>query len=190
MGAIFKLFRWLIFWLLFLLALWIYSNRAPETPETSELEAPPPRDFAALEGPADLVFIDKSQRQMILMQNGMMIKSYPISLGFSPEGQKTQQGDGKTPTGDYTIDWRNEQSQFYRSLHISYPTPAQTAFAAAEARDPGGMIMIHGQPNASEYVGIKRIPADWTNGCIAVSNAEMDEIWARVPNGTPITIIE
>ncbi len=151
---------------------------------------PPPRPILNPDFRADHVFVDKSERVLKLMKAGETVKTYPIALGFSPLGQKRNQGDGKTPTGEYVLDWRNDQSDFYRSMHVSYPTPEQIDAAKAEGRDPGGAIMIHGQPNNSEFKNWRKIKADWTAGCIAVSNAEMDEIWRHVENGTKITIIE
>ncbi len=152
--------------------------------------APPDRVRLDPNQSADEILIDKSQRKLWLKNQGAIIDTYEIALGFSPTGHKSKEGDGKTPIGVYEIDWRNPDSSFHRSLHISYPTPKQVEDARLAGINPGGMIMIHGQPNGSEYQNSRKIQQDWTNGCIAVSNDEMDEIWQRVPDGTRIIITE
>ncbi|UZE95052.1 L,D-transpeptidase family protein [Alkalimarinus alittae] len=139
---------------------------------------------------ADLVLVKKSERKLVLVKDGEVFRRYDIALGDSPKGHKQFEGDEKTPEGTYILDWRNENSKFYRSIHISYPNEQDQQFALEQGRDPGGMIMIHGRPNK------KRDPVsawildkmDWTDGCIAVKNEEMDEIWAAIDNGTPIEI--
>lgn len=134
---------------------------------------------------ADRVVIEKGARRMTLWRDGMPIGTYPIALGFTPQGDKEMEGDGKTPEGIYQIDRRNDRSAFHLSLGISYPDARDRAEARAAGRDPGGDIFIHGQPNA--WSGPK-IPGDWTAGCVAVSNAEMREVWRLVPIGTPVEI--
>ncbi|MBE9557417.1 MAG: L,D-transpeptidase family protein [Proteobacteria bacterium] len=131
---------------------------------------------------ADKVVVDKGARQIHLLRDGEIWKSYPIGLGFAPEGHKQREGDGRTPEGDYILDWRNPNSSFYLSIHISYPDTGDKASAKARSVPPGGAIFIHGRHNPS------RGNRDWTLGCIAVTDEAMDEIWASVPNGTPITI--
>ena len=131
---------------------------------------------------ADKVLVDKGERQLYLMRGGKVWKSYPIALGFAPEGHKQREGDGRTPEGDYILDWRNTKSSFYLSIHISYPDAGDKASAMGRAEPPGGAIFIHGHHDLS------RANRDWTLGCIAVTDEAMDEIWATVPNGTPITI--
>ncbi|MFS4438306.1 L,D-transpeptidase family protein [Paracoccaceae bacterium GXU_MW_L88] len=140
---------------------------------------------------ADYVTIDKSDRQLLLWRDGNVIRSYEVGLGKNPVGHKMERGDSKTPVGNYIIDWRNPNSQYYLSLHISYPDANDIALAQAEGRDPGDMIMIHGAPNG--YATVKSAlggAIDWTEGCIAVQSDEMLEIWQHVPDGTPITITE
>jgi len=139
----------------------------------------------------DSVVVRKAKRQMDLLKSGAVYRSYRISLGDSPRGHKMREGDERTPEGDYVLDWRNPRSSFYKSIHVSYPNSRDRAFARAMGFQPGGMIMIHGRPNwltsakvAKEYDG-----RDWTNGCIAVTNPEMDEIWRLVKDGTPIRIL-
>ncbi len=134
-------------------------------------------------GRADEVLVDKSERQLQLLRKGEVIATFPVALGFAPEGHKTQQGDGRTPEGHYVLDWRNPKSRFYLSLHVSYPNAADKAQAATRGVSPGGDIFIHGTPWLATVAGW-----DWTLGCIAVSNADMDAIWASVADGTPIEI--
>jgi len=139
----------------------------------------------------DSVVVRKGKREMDLIKGGAVYRSYRISLGDSPRGHKMREGDERTPEGDYILDWRNPRSSFHKSIHVSYPNTRDRAFARAMGFKPGGMIMIHGRPNwltsakvAKEYDG-----RDWTNGCIAVTNPEMDEIWRLVKDGTPIRIL-
>ena len=133
----------------------------------------------------DFVLIEKAERRLTLWRDGALLKSYAIGLGFSPEGDKSREGDGRTPEGRYRVDRRNAQSSFTLSLGINYPRPDQRAAARAEGRNPGGDIFIHGQPTG--YQG-PAIPGDWTAGCAAVSNPEMREIWSLVPMGTVVEI--
>lgn len=139
----------------------------------------------------DSVVVRKGARRMDLLKSGAVFRSYRIALGDSPRGHKLQEGDERTPEGDYFLDWRNPRSNYYKSIHVSYPNDNDRAFASAMGVSPGGMIMIHGRPNwltsakvAKEYDG-----RDWTDGCIAVTNSEMDEIWRLVRDGTPIRIL-
>lgn len=137
---------------------------------------------------ADLVVVYKGERILQLKRAGNVLKSYPIALGRDPRGPKRQEGDGRTPEGVYTLDWRNPNSQFYRAIHISYPRPGVDEHARRWGVSPGGLIMLHGLPNGvpAERIGHPR--RDWTDGCIALTNEEMDEIWARVEDGTTIII--
>lgn len=130
---------------------------------------------------ADAIHVFKAQRRMELLRGGQVIARYRIALGDAPVGHKRQQGDERTPEGDYRISYRNDRSRFHLSLRISYPNEADRRQARARGVDPGGDIMIHG----ATPPGDKR---DWTDGCIAVTNAEMEEIWRRVPVGTPVRI--
>ncbi|MGA7981116.1 MAG: L,D-transpeptidase family protein [Chromatiaceae bacterium] len=146
----------------------------------------PPEKLAA-----DRVVVKKSERKLVLLKDGTVIRQYRVALGDDPYGPKMQEGDERTPEGEYVLDWRNPRSNYYKAIHVSYPNERDLQFARAMGVSPGGMIMIHGQPS---YV---RSPAllreydgrDWTNGCIAVKNAEMDEIWSLVRDGTPIQIL-
>jgi lipoprotein-anchoring transpeptidase ErfK/SrfK len=141
-------------------------------------------------GPAQAVLVKKQQRRLYLMRDGKPMRTYRISLGVQPEGHKERQGDNRTPEGHYTIDWRNPRSAFTKSLHISYPNARDRAHAASNGWDPGGMIMIHGQPNRARNSALQQAVAqeDWTQGCIAVSNPAIEELWRLIPDGTPIEI--
>ncbi len=137
---------------------------------------------------ADRVVVEKSARRLTLMKSGSVLKSYRIALGRNPIGNKERQGDNRTPEGIYKIDRRNAGSRYHRALHISYPTPAQTEKARKLGINPGGEIMIHGLPADLAWVGSLHRMFDWTRGCVAVTDAEIDEIWMVVPNGTTIQI--
>lgn len=147
-----------------------------------------PSKFRSYNGPeVTSIVVNKAARKMYLMHNETVLRDYEFELGFAPVGDKQIEGDGKTPEGTYIIDRRNPNSQFHLSLGISYPNAQDIAEARALGKDPGGDIFIHGQPNA-----FKRrrgsVGDDWTWGCIAVTNREMEEIYAMVKNGTVITI--
>jgi murein L,D-transpeptidase YafK len=137
---------------------------------------------------ADLILVEKSKRRLTLLKNDQPIAEYTIALGPTPTGHKQYEGDGRTPEGRYEIDWRNANSIAHLSLHISYPNAADAAHANDHDKSPGGDIMIHGILNGWGFVGTLHRFVDWTNGCIAVTNPEMREIWSLVPNGTPIEI--
>lgn len=139
---------------------------------------------------ADFVLIDKSDRTLWLYREGKEIRRYSgLQFGDAPTGHKRFEGDERTPEGRYLIDYRNPQSIYHLSLHISYPDPADRAYAEARGRSPGGAIFIHGQPNALPLADRgARVPGDWTDGCIALTNAEIEELWTAVPDGTPIEI--
>lgn len=137
---------------------------------------------------ADSVVVYKTKRELHLLKDTDTLRTYIIALGKNPVGAKDRQGDAKTPEGRYVIDWHNPNSKYYLSLHISYPGPADRQRAARLGMDPGGDIMIHGLAPKYARVGRKHRLYDWTNGCIAVTNEEMDEIWGMVKDGTPIII--
>ncbi|MGP4716733.1 L,D-transpeptidase family protein [Psychrobacter sp. T6-6] len=138
----------------------------------------------------DRVFVDKSDRILKLMSDGKVIRSYRIALGGSPTGHKQQEGDQRTPVGVYTLDYKNENSIAHRSIHISYPNAADKAHANSLGVSPGGDIMIHGQMNGFGHLSWLNQSRDWTDGCIAVTNDEMDTIMAAVKVGTVIEIVE
>lgn len=135
------------------------------------------------------VLVRKEERKLYLLSGEEVVKSYRISLGENPVGHKLFEGDQRTPEGEYVLDWRNANSDFYKSIHISYPNARDEELASAWGLDPGGSIMIHGVPNDAGDFAFAYVGLDWTNGCIAVSNDEMDEIWRLVSNGTPIKIL-
>jgi murein L,D-transpeptidase YafK len=137
---------------------------------------------------ADQVIVVKKDRTLTLLSKGKALKTYKVSLGGEPVGAKTQRGDHRTPEGDYILDYRNLHSQFYKSIHISYPNGNDRARAAKLGVAPGGDVFVHGLPNGYGWVGKGHRLKDWTDGCAAVTNEEMDEIWRAVPDGTPITI--
>jgi murein L,D-transpeptidase YafK len=136
----------------------------------------------------DLVVVYKQQRKLVLLQNGREVRSYKIALGSHPVGPKIQQGDHRTPEGTYVLDRRNPNSQFYKAFHISYPNSKDAAVARKLGLSPGGDIMLHGLPKDYAWVGKAQSSHDWTDGCIAVSNEEMDELWSLIRLGTPIDI--
>ena len=136
----------------------------------------------------DRVVVVKTQRRLYLYDGDMPVLSYPIALGGNPLGHKQQEGDQRTPEGRYVLDYRNPNSRFYRSIHISYPNSADKARARKRGVSPGGEIFIHGLPNGMGWAEGWAHAFDWTDGCIAVSNRHMDELWATVKNGTPIEI--
>ncbi len=130
----------------------------------------------------DRIVVNKSKRELLLLRGESVLRAYRVSLGRNPVGAKQQEGDGRTPEGRYTIDWRNPNSKYHLALHISYPADDDRERAQALGLDPGGEIMIHGLKDGE----LK--PGDWTQGCIAVTDTEMREIWDLVDDGTPIEI--
>jgi murein L,D-transpeptidase YafK len=138
---------------------------------------------------ADSVLIKKSERKLYLLKDGKVFRDYQIALGKDPQGAKLFEGDNRTPEGEYCLDWRNSNSAFYKSIHISYPNADDIAFARVVGENAGGGIMIHGLPENPEYPDWTYVEFDWTDGCIAVSNEDMDEIWESVEEGTPIQIL-
>lgn len=138
---------------------------------------------------ADRIVVRKSDRRMTLLADGQPIRTYEIALGFGGTNAKTREGDGRTPEGLYTISGRNPQSAYHLSLRISYPEPRDIAAATALGVEPGGDIMIHGTRNGLGWFGAMARSIDWTAGCIAVTNDEIEEIWRAVPDGTSIEIL-
>lgn len=137
---------------------------------------------------ADRVIVMKKERTLTLMSGDNILKAYKIALGGTPVGPKGQEGDHKTREGTYVLDRRNPNSKFYRSIHISYPNAEDRDRAQKLGVSPGGDVMVHGLPNGFGWLGAAHLARDWTDGCVAVTNQEMDEIWNAVPDGTPIEI--
>ncbi|QSX31590.1 L,D-transpeptidase family protein [Shewanella cyperi] len=136
----------------------------------------------------DLVKVDKSERKMVLLSGGQPVKTYRIALGANPQGHKQQEGDERTPEGLYRLDYKKEDSRFYRAMHISYPNAVDKISAKARGVESGGFIMVHGQRNWLGWLAPISQRFDWTDGCIALTNAEMDEFMALVDVGTEIQI--
>jgi murein L,D-transpeptidase YafK len=136
----------------------------------------------------DRVVVYKQQRKLLLLSQGKEIRSYKIALGSEAVGPKTRQGDHRTPEGIYVLDARNPNSHFYKSFHISYPNSKDIAAARKLGVNPGGDIMLHGLGKEYAWLGKAHVLHDWTDGCVAVTNEEMDEMWKMVRIGTPIKI--
>ncbi len=137
---------------------------------------------------ADRIVIDKAVRKLTLFSGIDTIRTYSVALGGQPAGPKQCRGDKRTPEGQYNIDSRNSKSRYHRSLHISYPNAADQEAAREQGCNPGGDIMIHGLPNWLAWTGKSHSSFDWTLGCIAVTNEEIEEIWDLVPDGIPVEI--
>jgi murein L,D-transpeptidase YafK len=149
-------------------------------------QAPP--DMAPSVARADLVEVFKGERRLELKQDGKVLKAYRVALGFAPERHKEHEGDGRTPEGAYTIDARNPRSAFHLSLRVSYPDGRDKAYAAGLGVPPGGDIYIHGQPNGLRKLWTRHPRKDWTTGCVAVTDAEIREVWSLVPTGARVVI--
>ena len=137
---------------------------------------------------ADEVIIDKSDRKLHLLNNGEIFRTFEIALGISPTGDKKKEGDFKTPEGNYLLDIRNPNSDYFLSIHVSYPSTADRREANQDGVAPGGAIMIHGQPNLPSHSETYYRTQDWTNGCIALSNSDMIDIWLMTGDNTPVEI--
>ena len=157
-------------------AVWVGVKVAPSAP-------------LPLNATADRILVEKSQQRMTLYSNGKPLKVYAVALGKGEPGKKARRGDLLTPVGNYSIRGRNPNSAAHLSLWISYPNEEDTARAAARGVSPGSFIMIHGLMNGYGWVGGFHRFMNWTAGCVAVTNAEMDEIWRAVPDGTPVEIV-
>lgn len=136
----------------------------------------------------DKVVVIKDEKLLLLLHDGKILKSYKVSVGRKP-GRRVRRGDNRTPEGNYVIDRRNPNSSFYKSLHISYPSASDIRIARKLGVSTGEEVLIHGLPEGFEDLGPFHAEINWTRGCIAVSNEEMDEIWELVADGTPIKIL-
>ena len=175
-------------------------NRYLPTPKTASSNQPVQAalteqqiDHIRHHQPIDHVQVFKAKRIVELLHQNQVIRRYDMRLGFDPIGHKIKEGDGKTPEGRYVLDWRNPNSQFYKSLHISYPNQQDKANAKALGVSAGGDVMIHGSANHQQLKALPQLmdylpQKDWTWGCVAVRNVDMDEIWKLVNDGTPITL--
>lgn len=158
-----------------------YAVPRPDDPEYGRLAS------RQIEPRGLFLLVDKSDRLLVVYRDGQAVRAYRgIQFGDAPLGHKRFEGDERTPEGRYTIDTRNPQSSYHLSLRISYPNAQDRAFAAQYGRSPGGDIFIHGQPNGLD--DSLRMRGDWTDGCIALTNSEIEELWRIVPDGTPIHI--
>lgn len=137
---------------------------------------------------ADKVLVIKKEKLLLLVRKGEVMKSYKVSIGRNP-GQRVRRGDNRTPEGIYTIDRRNPRSRYYKALHISYPNASDVRIARKLGVSTGEEVLIHGLPSGFEDLGASHADLNWTRGCIAVSNEEMDEIWQLVADGTPVNIV-
>lgn len=153
------------------------------TADTSRMAKPPGDPLVA-----DSIVVEKGARTLTLYHRGAPVRTYRVALGGSPLGDKVRQGDRRTPEGLFFIESRNPQSRFHLGLRVSYPSPEHRARAARLGVSPGGDIMVHGLPRRFAYLGAAHARQDWTEGCIALTNAEIEEIWRAVGDGTPIEI--
>jgi murein L,D-transpeptidase YafK len=138
--------------------------------------------------PADLVVVVKSEHRLYLVRDGQTYRSFRVWLGLDPSGPKEREGDFRTPEGRYVLDARNAHSDYYLALHVSYPNESDARRARARGVAPGGSIMIHGQPNTPRRPTSYYLSTDWTNGCIALTNDDMLEVWLLTRPDTPIEI--
>ncbi len=155
-------------------AAFLWANHAP---------APLPADTKA-----DLLVVDKSAHRLSLYEHGALLRSYAVSLGRQPVGPKLREGDHRTPEGRYVIDRHNPHSAFHLALHVSYPSASDSARASAAGYSAGANIMVHGMRNGLGWLGRSHLFVDWTDGCIATTDAEIHQLYQVVPDGTPIDI--
>ena len=167
---------------------WLISLAVCATALLLSFEILHKREGSQLEGQADYLVIDKSHHTMTLLRRGEVLKTYAVALGRGGTGSKIRAGDNRVPEGLYRIEGRNAHSAFHRALRVGYPTPEQARQAHLRGVDPGGDIMVHGIRNGLGWIGPLQSHLDWTKGCIAVTDAEIEEIWRAVPHGTPIEI--
>ncbi len=155
-------------------------------PEAQPVMLRPPAETLPV---VDRVLVRKAERRLLLMRGGNVVRSYHVALGLSPVGQKERSGDFRTPEGSYRLERRNPRSDYFLSIKVSYPNPVDLKRARAGHWDTGGSIMIHGLPNQLKHDPEYYRSHDWTDGCIAVSNADMVEIWMLTPDDVPIDIL-
>ena len=172
--------------LLVLTATWVHA----EAPLSSSAIATPTSNLSLDAGLplADAIIVRKGERRLYLMRSGNVLRSFKVALGLRPDGHKQYEGDYRTPEGKYRLIRRNPNSEYFLSIQISYPNDDDLARARKQGMRPGGAIMIHGQPNMPTRSRDYYATVDWTEGCIAVSNSDMVEIWLMTPPDTPIEI--
>lgn len=144
--------------------------------------------LASTDAQATRIVIEKAARRLTLERDGQVLARYEVALGSNPVGQKTREGDGRTPEGVYTVDFKHPRSRYHLALRISYPDARANEAARQSGVSPGSDIMIHGIRNGLGWLGKLHRERDWTDGCIAVTNAEIREIWSRVPEGAAVEI--
>jgi murein L,D-transpeptidase YafK len=137
---------------------------------------------------ADRVLVKKSEHKLFLLRKEIVYETFHVVFGPRPQGPKLTEGDERTPEGDYILDYKKSPSIFYKSIHISYPNAADRLRSAQAGLRPGGQIMIHGHPDVDQFIGEDARHFNWTNGCIAMANEDMDILWEAIDVGTPITI--
>lgn len=174
-------FLLLVVWLL-----WMMFGPAVTPPTVPDLPERPDLTQQPIQGNIDRILIEKSARRLSVWQGGNLVREYRIRLGFAPDGDKVRQGDGKTPEGVFRVDRRNNRSQFHLSLGIDYPQEDDRIRARKGGYDPGGDIFIHGQPN--QIRDGYQIRGDWTEGCIAIDNSQIEELFAATPIGAKVEI--
>jgi murein L,D-transpeptidase YafK len=167
------------------LAFDILGSTETAEPSKAAYTPPKPAQRSSMNGPVDRIVVKKAERRLYLMRGDEPFRSYKIALGYQPTGHKQRKGDGRTPEGIYYLDRRSDRSNYRKALHISYPNMQDRLRALRKGNDPGGLIMIHGQPSRR---GENR-SGDWTFGCIAVSDMAIDEIWSYTSVGTPVEIL-
>lgn len=145
--------------------------------------------FANSESAVDLVRVQKADHKLQLISTGAVLYEFKVALGANPRGHKSQEGDGKTPEGLYVLDYKKADSAFHKAIHISYPNTNDVVSAKARGVSPGGQVMIHGQKNGLGWLSFISQRFDWTNGCVALSNQDMDTLWGLVKEGTKIEIL-
>lgn len=160
------------------------GEHAGEPAVAAPIETPLPEDAVI-----DRLVVHKSKHTMSAYSQGKLLKTYPIALGKQPVGHKHFEGDGKTPEGKYRINDRNPNSAYHKNLGVSYPNEADKAYAAAQGKSPGGLIKIHGIKNGWGSIGKKHLQRDWTDGCIAVTDEEIDELYRSVKHNAEIEIL-
>lgn len=161
---------------------------APATPTVSTVAAHVSSRAVMPMALADSIVVEKKAHRLTLFYDGHAMRSYLVALGSNPVGDKLRAGDKRTPEGLFYIDHRNADSRYHLALHISYPDASHRARSEAVGAEPGGDIMIHGLPNGLGAAGATHRVADWTNGCVALTDEEIEEIWSVVPIGTPVEI--